>query len=497
LNDLVPTYVKWTGPNPLQGGTLSGGQVTIPNNGNTTLSITRQAAIPVAAPVIGGQDAFKAWNILSSYTGYTPTVDEIIAADANGNGTITIADITAILKRGIGLLPTGFPQASGGYKDWRFYPKSLLTTPPFIISSKYPNCDGSGYCATNVPIIADSYPLQITSTNCDIITKEWASVLIGNVTGATGTFFRGPSVVAALRSVQTVKFMLTDSVRTAAGLFIPLFIADMVPTTGLDIAFSSPSVIVEGLTDTLMNYSMNSVSNRVSISAFAVSNEGVASGMKIGYLKVRTVANRPLNAADFGTVVANVNGEITNANIEFSSIIIPVKLIKFEGHPLSKNVELTWSTASEQQSDRFEVQRSTDGKTFSKIGDLKGQGTTTAQHTYQLLDESPFSGINYYRLKQVDLNGQFEFSKTISVDMLNVGKTISVYPNPVKDKVTIETTITGDYTIELFDITGKLLQRHQAQESVFQLVTNDLVNGVYIISVTSQAVQKTFKIVKQ
>ena len=497
LNDGVPTYVKWTGPNPMQSGILSGGQVTLQNNGNTTLSITRQAAIPVAAPVIGGQDAFKAWNILSNYTGYIPTVDEIIAADANGNGTITIADITAILKRGIGLLPSGFPQASGGYKDWRFYPKSLLTTPSFIISSKYPICDGSGYCSTNVPIIADSYPLQITSTNCDVITKEWNSVLIGNVTGSTGTFFRNPSVQASLRSVQTVKFMLTDSVRTAAGLFIPIFIADMIPTTGLDIAFSSPSVIVEGLTDTLMNYSMNSVSNRVSISAFAVSNEGVISGVKIGYLKIRTVVNRPLNAADFGTVVANVNGEIINANIEFTAVVIPVKLIKFEGHPLSKNVELTWSTASELQNDHFEMQRSVDGKTFSKIGHIKGQGTTAVPHNYQLLDESPFMGINYYRLKQVDLNGQFEFSKTISVDMLNAGKTISVYPNPVKDNVTIETNITSDYTIELFDIAGKLLQRHPAHTPVLQLSTGDLLNGVYIISVTSQAIHKTFKIVKQ
>jgi hypothetical protein len=453
--------------------------------------------IPNGAPVIGGQDAFKAWNILSNFAGYTPTVDEIIAADANGNGTITIADITAILKRGIGALPTGFPQASGGNKDWRFYPRSLLTTPAFTISAKYPFCDGSGYCSTNVPIIAATYPLQITSTNCDVITKEWNSVLIGNVTGTTGTFFRDPSVIASLRGAPpTVKFMLTDSVRTAAGLFIPLFITDIVPTTGLDMAFTIPSLTIQGLTDTLMTPIINSGSN-VTISAFSVDNEGVTSGTKIGYLKVQTVVNRKLNASDFGTVVANVNGEMINARIEFTSAILGVTLTKFEAHPLSKNVELTWSTASEQQNDHFEVQRSTNGKTFSKIGTVKGQATTTVQHAYQLLDETPFAGINYYRLKQVDVNGQSELSKIVSVNMLNSDKTMSVYPNPVKDKVTIETNITGNYSIELYDITGKLLQRHQATQPILQLSTSDLSSGVYMISVTSQAVQKTFKIVKQ
>jgi hypothetical protein len=337
----------------------------------------------------------------------------------------------------------------------------------------------------------------MTSSNCDVITKEWSAVLIGNVTGTTGSFFRDPSVVASLRGAPpTVKFMLTDSVRTAAGLFIPLFITDVVPTTGLDMAFTSPAVVIEGMTDTVMNYSINS-SSSVSISAFSVSNEGVTSGTKIGYLKLQMTVQRKLNPTDFGTVVANVNGETTNARIEFTSAILSAVLTKFEAHPLSKNVELTWSTANEQQNNHFEVQRSSDGKTFSKIGRVKGQGTTTVQHEYPFLDEAPYAGINYYRLKQVDVNGQFEFSKIISVNRGNSDKTISIYPNPIKDKVTIETNITGNYSIDLYDITGKLLQRHQAHQPILQLSTSDLSSGVYMISVTSQAVQKTFKIVKQ
>jgi hypothetical protein len=72
-----------------------------------------------------------------------------------------------------------------------------------------------------------------------------------------------------------------------------------------------------------------------------------------------------------------------------------------------------------------------------------------------------------------------------------------VYPNPVKDKLMIETNITGDYTIELLDMTGKVLQSHRVNQSALQLSTSDLSSGVYMISIKSQAIQKTFKIVKQ
>jgi Secretion system C-terminal sorting domain len=491
------TTVQWTGANPTQTATLSGGQTILSNIDNKDLSVNRQVNIPIGAPVIGGQDAFKAWNILSNYALFRPTVDEIIAADVNGDGTITIADLTAILRRGIGLLPTGFPQTSGANKDWRFYPKLLLTTPGFIISSNYPLCDGIGYCKIKVPIIGASYPLQITSTNCDTVTKDWNSVLIGNVTGTTGAFFRNPSVFASLRGARKVKFMFSDTVRTATGLYIPIYVTDSEPTTSLDFTFSSPLVSIKSMTQESMSTSINSGTDVIIISYYSNPDGlGVAVGNRIGYLQVET--NRRLNATDLGNVIANVNGDMTNASIEFiSSPILAMELTKFEAHPLNKNVELTWSTASEKSNDYFEIQRSRDGKMFSKIANIIGNGTTAAQHNYQLLDESPFSGTNYYRLKQVDTGGQSELSKIVSVDMLNSEKTISVFPNPVKDKVIVETNITGDYTIELLDITGKLLQQHKSNQPSLQLSTSGLPSGIYMISVTSQAINKTFRIVKE
>jgi Secretion system C-terminal sorting domain len=212
------------------------------------------------------------------------------------------------------------------------------------------------------------------------------------------------------------------------------------------------------------------------------------------------------STAALGTFVYNlvkvedING-CSQAQTGSATIIVEpslsAELNSFTAHPLSKNTQLTWQTASEKNNAHFDIERSTDGKTFSKIGQTKGHGTTSQVQKYGYLDTNPFSGVNYYRLKQVDVDGQFTYSKTVSVEMSNAGKNISVYPNPVKDKVMVETTIQGDYTVELFDITGKLLQSYKANQPTMQLTINDLPNGVYMISVKSNAIQQTFKVIKQ
>jgi Secretion system C-terminal sorting domain len=83
-----------------------------------------------------------------------------------------------------------------------------------------------------------------------------------------------------------------------------------------------------------------------------------------------------------------------------------------------------------------------------------------------------------------------------SVEMMNSDETISVYPNPFKDNVMIETNLKGAHTIGLFDVAGRLLQRHNVNQSSLQLSTSDLPSGVYTIVVTSNTFKQIFKIVK-
>jgi Secretion system C-terminal sorting domain len=177
---------------------------------------------------------------------------------------------------------------------------------------------------------------------------------------------------------------------------------------------------------------------------------------------------------------------------------LPIELANFEGHPLpiesgsaiSKNIELTWQTASEKNNDHFDIERSRDGKNFSKIGQIKGHGTTSQVQNYGYVDTNPFSGVNYYRLKQVDIDGQSKLSKTISVEMLNETKKLGVFPNPVSDNLTVVFDKKGPDTegvssqLELYNLQGQLLKQQRVDLGLDETKVSmaQLPVGVYMIS---------------
>src|SRR6185437_13532998 len=88
------------------------------------------------------------------------------------------------------------------------------------------------------------------------------------------------------------------------------------------------------------------------------------------------------------------------------TVVLPIDLLNFSCQPSTKGLELTWSTASETNNKIFTIERSKDGVTFQPIATVPGAGNSTTTHNYTYTDESPFNGINYYRLSQTDFDGQ-------------------------------------------------------------------------------------------
>ncbi|TDE11639.1 M4 family metallopeptidase [Dyadobacter psychrotolerans] len=116
---------------------------------------------------------------------------------------------------------------------------------------------------------------------------------------------------------------------------------------------------------------------------------------------------------------------------------LPVRLIAFEGRNTAEGNMLAWSTSEEVRHDRFEIERSADSKHFTEVGRISGYGNSNELHSYQYLDSKPAGGITYYRLKQIDTDGTFAYSKIISVDGGILEKVI-FYPNPVQSLLSIE-----------------------------------------------------------
>ena len=161
------------------------------------------------------------------------------------------------------------------------------------------------------------------------------------------------------------------------------------------------------------------------------------------------------------TLVAGEYNKTIDAGFTFNSSL-PVELTSFEAQLKNDNqVLLKWATASELNNRFFIVERSTDGNDYASIGVVDGKGTTTSANTYSLTDTDPFYGANYYRLKQVDFDGKYEYSEIETVIISgNEIPDLIVYPNPVVNTTTLRvvTPFEKDTQIDIVDQTGKTLQ---------------------------------------
>ncbi|MFS8083447.1 MAG: hypothetical protein ACMG51_08350, partial [Ginsengibacter sp.] len=105
----------------------------------------------------------------------------------------------------------------------------------------------------------------------------------------------------------------------------------------------------------------------------------------------------------------------------FDEVSLPVTITNFDGVLQNGNALLTWSTATEINNKGFELQKSMDGQTFTDIGFMAGHGNSSQVHNYSYTDEKVLSGSNYYRLKQIDMDGRFTYSSIIKLDYTKFG----------------------------------------------------------------------------
>jgi trimeric autotransporter adhesin len=140
---------------------------------------------------------------------------------------------------------------------------------------------------------------------------------------------------------------------------------------------------------------------------------------------------------------------------------LPVKLTSFSGSKTGSVSSLKWTTATELNNDRFEIQRSTDGLNYQTIGSVNGASNSYNTINYQFVDETPATGINYYRLNQIDRDGSNKLSNVISINFAKQMEqsTISAWPIPATDFITLElnNTQTVKATITILDMVGKVV----------------------------------------
>jgi hypothetical protein len=139
---------------------------------------------------------------------------------------------------------------------------------------------------------------------------------------------------------------------------------------------------------------------------------------------------------------------------------LPVTLLTFEAEKSGENALLTWTTANETNNSHFEVLKSLEGQTWEKIGEVTGSGTSYEQNSYEYVDYQ-FAGYAYYKLRQVDYDGNYSFSpiRMLSSSNGTVERPSVVYPNPSKGSINLQAAEGSRY--EVYDVIGKLQSQGQ------------------------------------
>jgi hypothetical protein len=174
------------------------------------------------------------------------------------------------------------------------------------------------------------------------------------------------------------------------------------------------------------------------------------------------------------------------------TIMLPVEFLYVEGEVHDKANVIKWATASETSNDYFEVQRSTDGLHFETIGELQGEGTTLEEQHYFFEDDHPPIGVAYYKIKQVDFNGEFDYSNTIALEREVNFELASVFPNPFTDSfhVQFHSIYERSITVNINDPSGRTVIRHayECRKGVeqFELDTRSLSCGFYLLVIKDE-----------
>mgnify|MGYP002399246212 FL=1 len=181
---------------------------------------------------------------------------------------------------------------------------------------------------------------------------------------------------------------------------------------------------------------------------------------------------------------------------------LPVEFISFDARKDQGQVQLNWRVSNEESIKAYHVERSADGVTYTSIGSVPPK-PAAATNDYAYTDVTPLSGLNYYRIREEDIDGRAVYSPVRSIRMDVNSFMVTMYPVPVKDELTVKLITDRDEQvyIRITDVQGRTLKVRRvpmnAGANLHKLPVNDLLNGMYFIEVAGSGNRWSGKFVKE
>ncbi len=255
---------------------------------------------------------------------------------------------------------------------------------------------------------------------------------------------------------------------------------------------SGAILVVLGDFTTKNNLDLSTNGNMVVTGEFEIGNSGNVNNNGNIYLydDTPTTGNSNINGGfEDETDLENNNNDLFQF-VENGGTL-PVELIDFKAIPDGQSAQLLWSTAAEINNDKFEIERTVDGVDYEFIGEVAGNGTTNVQQDYSFDDNQPINGTSYYRLKQIDFDGEFEYLPIAKLQMELADAFFNATPNVIQHQnivLSIANIAQGNARIKVLSLKGEEVFNEERQLSMnsnqrFELSgTQQLRGGIYIIT---------------
>ncbi|WP_370086482.1 hypothetical protein [Ekhidna sp.] len=347
------------------------------------------------------------------------------------------------------------------------YIEALTDTDPF-------DPESPGLPSTVVSLRSLQADYQVSGSNClDLNGYQWIHVVdnngglvfsinpVGNNLGSTCWAVRILSGESNVRK-QTVagvqdefvmnrNWWIAPTTQPSSDVYLRFYSLDAEPIDLRD------AVVADGYDpNTLDDFQADSI-HFTKISGIDDLNPFVSGGTRTSHQPMVADAGSLGKSFTFG--ISSFSSFVPHYSPGNDNVALPVELSFFNGRMENNFVSLSWQTMSEQNNEKFIIQRSNDGVSFDMIGEVQGAGDSSTPLDYTFKDQSPSKGINYYRLLQMDFDGKSSTSSIIAVDADGLASRWILYPNPSSDYVNIQIedskALENGFRLWLYDMAGR------------------------------------------